>query len=426
MKPYTIHVGDVRASLATLPERSVQLAMTSPPYWALRSYLPSDHAAKALEMGSEPTPEAYIAGQVDVFRAVRRVLRDDGVLVVNYGDSYAAQRSGTHMPAQTVAGGIGGHGEDSAFRGMGGTERRAAHRDAASFGLKHKDLVGIPWRVALALQADGWYLRSAMPWVKRSAMPESVTDRPASAVEYVFLLSKSERYYWDAEAVKAVSMGREVFGNWVGGKVSRNHDRNDGSRQNMEPQTTRNFRNADLWFQSIQGPHGLCGVGDELVGLDVTAEPSREEHFAAYPSRLVEPFVKAGTSEKGCCPACGKPWERIPVHVRHRVRDRALETHAASANKTPQGGYRGRLTTITLGWQPACQCPAHEPVPCTVLDPFSGTGTTGAVACRLGRRYIGCELFEKYAAISERRIEQAMKPNTYRREDDDVPALFAK
>ena len=387
MKPYRIIIGDVRASLASLPDASVQLCMTSPPYWALRSYLPSDHASKSLEMGSEPTPEAYIAGQVEVFRAVRRVLRDDGVLVVNYGDS-----------------------------------------------LQNKNMVCIPWRVALALQADGWYLRSAMPWVKRSAMPESVTDRPASAVEYVFLLAKSARYYWDSEAVKAklVSPPHAPGNTAIRGD---GHLRNDFGTEAMErtwgSESGRNFRNADLWFQSIKGPHGLCGVDDELVGLDVTAEPTNENHFAAYPSRLVEPFVKAGTSERGCCPTCGTPWER--QIERTRV-DGGPKWAPNDGNRAALGDLSKtsvfvtglRLVTATLNWQPGCTCPAHEPVPCTVLDPFNGTGTTGAVALRHGRHYVGIELFEEHAEATRRRMERTLKPHTHRADTTTDSPLFTE
>jgi DNA modification methylase len=192
----TLYGGDCRAVLEELPAESVHCVVTSPPYWGLRDY------GHGEQLGLEPTPEAYVENMVAVFREVRRVLRADGTLWLNLGDSYAAQRGGTTMPAETLAGGKGGFTDD------GGRVNRDRHdgysptRNASAIGLKHKDLVGIPWRVAFALQADGWYLRSDIIWSKPNPMPESVTDRPTKAHEYLFLLTKSPRYYFDADAVR--------------------------------------------------------------------------------------------------------------------------------------------------------------------------------------------------------------------------------
>jgi DNA modification methylase len=152
----------------------------------------------------EATPETFIARLVDVFREVRRVLRDDGTLWVNIGDSYAAQRGGTSMPAETLAGGVSGQGDGIAKRGRG--DARCAHRNASALGLKHKDLIGIPWMLAFALRADGWYLRQDIIWHKPNPMPESVTDRCTKAHEYVFMLSKSARYWYDAVAIADESL----------------------------------------------------------------------------------------------------------------------------------------------------------------------------------------------------------------------------
>jgi len=159
-----------------------------------------DLALRNSQIGLEATPQAYVESMVGVFREVRRVLKDDGVLWLNLGDTYAADRGGTAMPAETLAGGISGRGDEIAKRGRGDGFR--SHRDPASHGLKHKDLIGIPWRVALALQADGWYLRSDNIWHKPNPMPESVKDRPTRAHEYLFLLAKAERYYYDGEAIR--------------------------------------------------------------------------------------------------------------------------------------------------------------------------------------------------------------------------------
>jgi DNA modification methylase len=195
-----ILVGDCRAVLATLPAESVHCVVTSPPYWGLRSYMADGDPLKPYELGLEPTPDLYVAHLVEVFRALRRVLRADGTCWVNLGDSYA-----------TGAGHVGEHpggGEQGArWRGTGskhdyglGPIQQPNRLPIA--GLKPKDLVGIPWRVAFALQADGWYLRSEIIWHKPNPMPESVQDRPTKAHEQLFLLAKSERYFYDAEAIK--------------------------------------------------------------------------------------------------------------------------------------------------------------------------------------------------------------------------------
>lgn len=209
-----------------------------------------DHLQKYFvpaEIGLEQTPNEYISNLVDVFRCVRDVLADDGTLWLNIGDSYAAQRGGTHMPAQTVAGGVGGKGDTSAFRGMGGASRGAAHRNAAAIGLKHKDLIGIPWLLAFALRADGWYLRQDIIWHKPNPMPESVRDRCTKAHEYLFLLSKSERYFFDSDAVREPAVS--------GATVVRNR--------------------RSVWT--------------------VATKPYRGAHFATFPPALIEPCVLAGS-----------------------------------------------------------------------------------------------------------------------------------
>jgi hypothetical protein len=178
----TVYEGDCRVVLASLPAESVHTVLTSPPYWGLRDY------GSPGQLGLEPTPEEYVANMVAVFREVRRVLRADGTLWLNLGDSYAND---------TKWGGSSGGKHVAALHGQTGIGRQKV-----TTGLKAKDLVGIPWRVAFALQADGWYLRSDIIWAKPNPMPESVTDRPTKAHEYLFLLSKSARYYYDADAVR--------------------------------------------------------------------------------------------------------------------------------------------------------------------------------------------------------------------------------
>ena len=190
--------GDCREVLKTLPDRSVQMVCTSPPYYGLRSYLDVDHTDKHMEIGTEPSPEAYIAELVAVFREVRRVLRDDGTVWLNLGDSYA----GNGVNRNGLSNSVIGSGQDGACK-----QRAIAGnvRSSVPDGLKPKDLLMIPARVAIALQADGWYLRSDTIWHKPNPMPESCTDRPTSSHEHVFLLTKNARYYYDADAVREES-----------------------------------------------------------------------------------------------------------------------------------------------------------------------------------------------------------------------------
>ncbi len=484
MPESTILIGDAREQLAALPESSVHCCVTSPPYWSLRDY------GVAGQIGLESTPEEYIETMVEVFRAVRRVLRPDGTLWLNLGDSYCG-------------GGRGGNPADSAFRKQATNVGSLVDPSPIPPGLKPKDLVCIPWRVARALQADGWWLRSGMPWVKRSPMPESgastaanmklvyddedepvpckncdgkgcthcwkgqalrgaALDRPASALEYVFLLTPSPRYYFDMEAVrqKGEGYGRSI--ERTDGRYDYfTEERKTGSRTHSH-EGGRAFRNTDLFYASLKEPHGLICVGDELVGLDVVSEAfpgafctacqtfyadggrrlrkhADDEgkqhsicrcgmwdrwisHFACFPRRLVEPMIKAGTSEKGCCPECGACWVRVVDKDRkatrpgHRVKFRTGKAYLNQKGPIDNSMVIGNrdagrhvTETRTVGWKPGCECWAGHtcrarPRPCTVLDPFDGAGTTRLVAKQLGRRGIGIELNPEYAAMAEKRI----------------------
>jgi len=423
----TVYQGDARVVLAELPAESVHIVVTSPPYWGLRDYGTAtwvggdpEHAhvgqvsrtappgtakqasnAGALDVrsgdcaggavrvdeqiGLEDEPQAYVEALVAVFREVRRVLRSDGVVWINLGDSYAAQRGATMMPAETLAGGVGGKGGPAAHRGRARESHGQAHRDARAIGLKHKDLVGIPWRVAFALQADGWYLRSDIIWAKPNPMPESVTDRPTKSHEYLFLLSKNARYYYDAEAVRepAESAGETRGGGHKASTVGIHGGRGDGQRLALLGQKPtaagRNLRS--VWT--------------------IATQPYPGAHFATFPTKLVEPCIKAGTSERGVCPECGAPWERVveveyvksPVHGAGSVVGRHYETGAN--NYDGAGMPRLNKQTTTTGWRPPCSHDA-APIPATVLDPFAGSGTTGVVAQSLSRRAILIDLSMDY------------------------------
>jgi len=384
-----ILVGDCVESMKSMSDQSVHSCVTSPPYWGLRDY---GHAG---QIGLEDTPEAYVARMVEVFREVRRVLRDDGTLWLNLGDSYA-NAGGGQMAWSTAT--------EQAKKRVSCADM--PRRDVSM--LKPKDLVGIPWRVAFALQADGWWLRQDIIWHKPNPMPESVTDRCTKSHEYVFLLTKRERYFYDAEAVKEpqsdASLDRYRY---AFSKAT-----NDGNgwvttKQNVERTTIdpspsgRNRRS--VWT--------------------ITTKPYSGAHFAVMPPDLVEPCIKAGTSEEGCCPACGKPWERVVERgesswearkaAGHKISGYHAADGAIASFATPEpregkrneGGLGWVAPSRTLGWRPACTC-GGSPVPCTVLDPFGGAGTTALVADQLHRNAILCELNPDYAGLAENRIRQ--------------------
>lgn len=343
-----ILLGDAREKLATLPDESVHMVCTSPPYFGQRDYGVDG------QMGMEPTLDEYVANMVAVFREVKRVLRSDGACFVNLGDSYTSGGRATRDPGQS---------------GLHPAQPKGTTRAETPAGLKPKDLIGVPWRLALALQADGWYLRSAFPWVKRGVMPESVTDRATSALEYIFQFTKSQKYFADMDAVRKPAQDwglrdRSNFRNGTTDPLLKHHGFKDGN----SAVSGRNLRNADLWFESIGEPHGLVGVGDEIVGLDRNTARSSGEHYASYPEALVLPFIKMGTSEHGVCAECGSPYIRL------------------------------------TGWQPTCKHDAPV-VPGIVLDPFIGSGTTALVALKAGRDFVGIELNPEYVAMAQRRLD---------------------
>jgi DNA modification methylase len=257
---WRIAEGDCLSVLPTLEAGSVQTCITSPPYWGLRDYGHGD------QLGLESTPEEYVERMVGVFRDVRRVLRDDGTLWLNLGDSYNG------------SGSVGGEGKQHTNQG---SVERPDNRSGWS-GLKPKDLVGIPWRVAFALQADGWYLRSDIIWAKPNPMPESVTDRPTKAHEYLFLLSKRERYYYDAEAIREPDGGSPSGNGFVGRQGG--SERYGAALASMGSPGTR-----EEW---------LPGSGrNRRTVWTIPTQPFPGAHFAVMPPALVEPCVLAGAPE---------------------------------------------------------------------------------------------------------------------------------
>jgi DNA modification methylase len=368
--------GDCIEGMRTLPDASVHCCVTSPPYWGLRDY---GHDG---QIGLESTPEAYVARMVEVFREVRRILRDDGVLFLNLGDSYAANK------------------EERTRSQSGECERpcaQATNLPAVKMpsGLKPKDLVGIPWRVAFALQADGWWLRQDIIWHKPNPMPESVTDRCTKAHQYVFLLTKSERYYYDAEAVSEALSGKPHA---PGNKCS-----TDGGH----------MRN-DFGTDAMQRVWGASGRRNRRSVWTITTKPYSGAHFAVMPADLVEPCIKAGCPEQ-CCPVCGKGWDRVVERKRPPIECYTNSNKPDAIKPCAGGGGMGQKLNdwykanppVQLGWQPACDCAASGTIPGTVIDPFAGSGTTLAVAAEQGRNAIGCELNAEYIALAKKRIREA-------------------
>lgn len=321
-----ILTGDCIEFMRGLPEKSVNCCVTSPPYFGLRDY------GMGGQIGLEKSPDEFVAKLVEVFREVRRVLRDDGTLWLNLGDSYAndtkwgGSTSGKHVQALQGNSGIG--------------------RRRQCTGLKSKDLIGIPWRVAFALQADGWYLRQDIIWHKPNPMPESVRDRCTKAHEYIFLLAKSPKYYFDHSAMQEPCV--------KGAAGSEFHTGKTGDHR-MGRASTKPRRSSSTNASAVPGASEHSGIHREGSPREpetrnrrdvwtVASHPFKGAHFATFPPALIEPCVLAG------CPVGG-----------------------------------------------------------TVLDPFGGAGTTGLVAARHGRGYVLCELNPEYAAMAEARILKEQK-----------------
>jgi hypothetical protein len=613
--------GDCRDVLKTLPDSSVHACVTSPPYYSLRSYLDASHPDKHRELGAEPTPEAYLAAMVGVFREIKRVLRPEGCCFVNLGDSYCSGTSDVRyvlredctldelrsvslavfgvrldgdetasegamcsvlspglsggadsrepspprrgveslLPAEPIGGDceVWGKGATPKDRGADGLRRKVsmlwgddtAVPDAGSYqrrrrgpseedgavnsqdlpggqarrlseaqvssavlqlqlrdrylrllsardfadaevpasvracfkakSLAAKNLMMMPARLAIELQRDGWYLRSMLPWLKRSAMPESVTDRPASAVEYVFLLTRSARYFWDGEAVRqqatrgyAINPNANARSDRKAASSSMWRNAGDGREavergrdyrgETHDKESGRNMRNSDLFYDSLEdapepaarivraktwaerkaggeplrrGDPGVTGrnptpLGDIVardppeplglildadgspLALDVNPAAFSQAHFATFPAKLVEPLIRAGTSERGCCAACGAPWVRS-ISVEYENAGNGNNNMArkggdfAEAMASRPYEVRKLRHATTTGWSPGCDHDAAV-VPCTVLDPFAGAGTTLLVADRLQRDAIGIELNPDYGTMAtERCVDDA-------------------
>lgn len=391
----TIHLGDCREILPLLPADSVHCCVTSPPYFGLRDYGCDG------QIGLEASPLEFVAEMVSVFREVRRVLRPDGICWLNLGDSMAGSwgaqgrpQGDGQMSGRSVASArqIASHPR---FEGKTGTRGK-------EIGLKPKDMMGIPWRVAFALQEDGWYLRQDIIWSKPNPMPESVTDRCTKSHEYIFLLAKSEHYFFDNQAIQEEATN----------KAPGNTKPTKGGRANVDGE--EKHRTAANLHKIV-----AAETRNKRSVWTVSTKPYGGAHFAVFPPDLIEPCILAGTSEHGCCPACGAPWERLLEKNRVATRpgnntkigrasddpDSPYEKHSGSVvgNRDPQ---RHCTTAKTVGWEAGCDCGHTETVPCVVLDPFTGSGTTAEVARKNGCQFVGCELNSEYLKLAKKRFKQ--------------------
>jgi DNA modification methylase len=389
-----LYCGDALDTLKELPEASVNCCVTSPPYWGLRDYgtarweggsadcdhvyntqgKTGDRADRTLtgqavykdecgkcgarrldrQLGLEKTPEEYIARMVEVFKEVRRVLGEDGTLWLNIGDSYASH-GGDHGGREDNQVGVGARRAHQA--GAGDHQSRKP-----SIGLKPKDMVGIPWMLAFALRADGWYLRSEIIWAKPNPMPESVTDRPTKAHEQIFLLAKSQKYFYNAEVIKEPSTAQE-FRRPHGWANSGDHTALDWSTKRERPSALRGSFNGKTEAMAKDGRNAFRAVVDNRNKRSVwtvTTEPFPEAHFATFPQALIQPCVLAGC---------------------------------------PEGGI--------------------------VLDPFSGAGTTALVAKENARRFIGIELSADYCEIAAQRLSQEVFSFEDRQRSTEIPPANA-
>lgn len=398
MSKINIIVGDCRQRLEELEPKSVQCCITSPPYFGLR-----DYDAEG-QIGLEDTPDQFVAQLVRVFQGVRRVLRDDGTLWVVIGDSYASGTTAIRSQAETST------------VGNWSSPANNIPRNGNPPGVKTKDLIGVPWMLAFALRADGWYLRSDIIWDKPNVMPESVTDRPTKAHEYIFLLSKSENYFYDHEAIKEPTTTDE--GRPPG--IVRDRELGYDSKEAVvrkRPSVKRGGFNGK--FDQMPGREPFRAVTDmrnKRTVWKIKTQPYPGAHYAVYPPKLIEPCMLAGTSPQAC-ELCGAPWSRVlgePIPGEGRGSgnlERKYRGDHGGLFDDPHRRSQGFAvpwspsSSPTIGWEPTCRCEGTTgSALCVVLDPFNGAGTTGLVADRHGRDYIGIEINPEYAEQARRRI----------------------
>lgn len=465
----TILQGHVLTRLAEMADDSVHCVVTSPPYWGLRDYGTAqwdggdetcDHLHKTggtesstlgvrsggnaisesgimrsieksfvpfrdvcgkcgarrvdEQLGLEPTPEAYVERLVEVFRDVRRVLRPDGVCWLNVGDCYA-----TGAGAVGEAPGGGEQGERWKQYGPAGRLAMGKHERVGAGvpmtqpnrmpipGLKPKDLVMVPARLALALQADGWWVRSDVIWAKPNPMPESIEDRPTSAHEHVFMLTKARRYFYDHVAVREASPDSE----------RRRQDVRSPSDRDIEKLGNGHNGHGYAGNRTEQ----LRGTGRNRRNVwEIPAHGFPDAHFATFPTDLVEPCVLAGSSPK-VCGVCAAPWRRVterlvmPGSRRLRPEVPLVSIEEQGRNGVDSETFGEYQEVRTVGWEATCKH-SDDTGRALVLDPFAGSGTVGVVCEWLGRDFVGVELNHEYAEMARGRIasEGPLRRRAYR------------
>lgn len=416
--------------LKQFPDESVHSIVTSPPYWMQRKYGVTSHFSEYTytlfgmpivcpawsgELGLEPDPLHFVGHLVMIFEEARRVLRKDGTFWMNLGDCYSGTRKSS-----------GDKSLNSYKQGTnrGSMEYKDLPHTPSTVYMKAKDLAGIPWTVSLALRENGWYLRSDIIWYKKNPMPESVKDRPTKSKEYIFLFSKSKRYFYDQYAIATpykpktyTTFGIEqpkksdqvkAFGHNNDFEVSRDpKDWSKTGKSNRFNEDVSSIKpkkwNTPKGWDTGKGGHGSFHKEGRQKGTqyfeategranardvwEIASEPFPDAHFATFPRKLPELAIKASTSAKGVCPHCGSPWVRIFL-------DGVETTDKHSVNSQ------------FIDWSPSCKCADNKPVPAIVLDPFGGSGTTKEVAYNLGRSGIGIELKPEYLDIDKTRMGQ--------------------
>lgn len=468
--------------LRDLPDQSVHCIITSPPYFGLRDYgtakweggdpncehrvgnqvedtkakgaivsgvRPGVDASTCIlcgakriddQIGLEQTPEQYVDNLVEIFHEARRVLRDSGVLWLNLGDSFwggkgQSGHANADIQRDRVKRGDSFNVSAAHVAGKGKTRPTDRKHDI----IKPKDLVGIPFRVAFALQADGWYWRSTIPWVKRNAMPESVKDRPTSGVEYVFMFSKSQKYYYDYFAIQRPlaessiskilmdSVENLATGIRFGGNKADGYGNETCSGKKWVAGKTRRYRNTDAFYDSLdilieetleyltylqkvkENRGVLCDEEGEIIALDIPTRSFKAAHFATFPTTLVEPLLIAGCPER-VCDVCGTPYKRNVKRTSDKVNLREGQQQQTRAGGVITGGTERVTLGVTdhvyfqdNGFNSNCECQSRA-VPGTVLDFFSGAGTVGLVASQNGRQFICGDLNPEYVEMSQKRI----------------------
>lgn len=409
MTANTILCGDAAATLRTLPAESVHMIVTSPPFWNQRDYSVDG------QIGLEPSPADWITRLVDVFREARRVLRRDGTAWIEIGDTYSTQPTC-------------GPGLNSGLTKPKNGERKIqiAQRASQRGGLARlprKSICGLPWRLAFALQDDGWLFRQDIIWLHTNCVPESVRDRCTKAHSYLFMFTRRPHYYWDQVALmEPVSGGA--------------HERGHGITPKSCPPSTAWARGAGahdaVSFSAVRSKQNVSfsGAVRSLVTMrnkrsvwPIASEPLSDAHYAAYPQELPATCIMASTSARGVCATCAAPWTWIVKRERAAVTgtyggkygkaDREVVSgrtllENVKAARAAGGEHDSPFTAPeTLGWHPAC-AHAGEPVPATVLDPFMGAGTTALAALQLGRHYLGIELSCEYVALANRRLQREL------------------